>query len=399
MARLVQSGFELNSLSDRVEVGIGTGSPSISSTIFRSGAYSLRCNNSSSQIRIGIAISTSNSQGPFYARVYVYIASLPSSDSIILSFRDSANTDQASIRLTTTGTLQVWNEEDVAQIGSDSSALSTGQWYRIELGVDATTLASTVLTGRVGGVEFATGSANFANGVDRINFGVFRASVNADVYFDDFAVNDATGSNQNSWPGSGKIVHIVPNATGDNSSWSRGGSDSGANYGQVDDGTPNDSTDYISSNTLDQIDDYNLASSPGEIGSGDTINVVAVGVRHSGAGASANATFVPRIKASASGTVEEGTTIAPASTTWASNVVSTYPTVGQLPLVTYDLPGASSAPWTKSDLDAAQIGARISAISTNAARISTMWMSVDYTPASNTVTSGKRSLSTLGIGL
>lgn len=38
--------------------------------------------------------------------------------------------------------------------------------------------------------------------------------------------------------------------------------------------------------------------------------------------------------------------------------------------------------WTKATLDTAQIGYNISTTNTNAADISTVWMSVDSTPAS-----------------
>ncbi len=69
--------------------------------------------------------------------------------------------------------------------------------------------------------------------------------------------------------------------------------------------------------------------------------------------------------------------ITPNSTSWFTN--SNTVNVMFAPLTMYDLPGASTTAWTASDLDTAQIGYRISTGNTNNVRISTVWMSIDYT--------------------
>ena len=50
------------------------------------------------------------------------------------------------------------------------------------------------------------------------------------------------------------------------------------------------------------------------------------------------------------------------------------------PITIYDLPGASSTPWTAADLDVAQIGIRLSTARVYGIWISTVWMLVEYQP-------------------
>ena len=76
----------------------------------------------------------------------------------------------------------------------------------------------------------------------------------AELYFDDLAINTNSGAYQNSWPGDGKIVHIRPNEAGDNAQWNRGGTDSGANWSQVSEVTPDDINSFVTSNSSNQID-------------------------------------------------------------------------------------------------------------------------------------------------
>lgn len=363
MARLWQSGFELNSTTASVELTSVTGT--IVSSIIRSGSYSGRRNVQ----RLNYDYASSALQDGFFIRSYIFIETLPSSDQhLIRMLGPGLSGIKVDIRINSSGALELWNNEDSVQVGSDSSALSTRVWYLIELKVDTTTLASTTIDARINGSSFASGTINLTAGIGAINLVGQNASGEV-IYHDDVAINDDSGSFQNSWPGQGKIIHLRPNAAGDNTAWT------GA-YTDVDEVTPDDTTTKLSSNTLDQIEDMNI-DSPTMMGDQDTVNVVAVGVRFNGVGASANASFVLRIKASASGTVEESSAITPSNTTYVTNAAAA---PRNYSLVLYDLPGASTTAWTKNDLEQAQIGVRLSATSTNAAQVSTIWASVDYTP-------------------
>lgn len=377
MARLWSTGFELNSSTNDVEWQ-STTNLTIQTTTIRSGTYAGRFNMSGTNGWASHVYRASNTQEDIRVRFYLYIATAPSATLELFTFRGGKSV-QCGLRMTTGRALQLYNFEDSAQIGSDSSALSTGQWYRIEIKQDTTTLASTAIDALIDGSSFASGTANLASASSTFRIGS-TGSNTTDIYFDDIAINDTSGSFQNSWPGEGEIIHIRPSAAGDNAGWTRAGSDSGANWSQVDEVTPNDATDVNKTGTLDAIDDYNLDATPAALASNDTINCVQVGARfrvENNTGADPDVVF--RIKASASGTVEESAAITATTNIWSTNAMAA---PRNHPLALYDLPGASTTAWTKSDLDTTQIGARISTGDTHPVQLSTMWLLVDHKPTS-----------------
>lgn len=367
MARLWSSGAELNSTTINME--FGSGSNSIVVTPVRSGSYSIQAKRTTSgNCYIPYYFANPNATASFFFRAYVNIITLPNVACRLISVQNVTPQSKVSIRLNTNGTLQAYNEEDSANIGSASSALSTNTWYRIELNVNCTTIASTSVDARIDGVSFATGTVNLLSGIGGFILGSDISLTTVEMYFDDLAINDSTGSFQNSWPGAGSIVHLRPNAAGDTAAW-------GAST-NVDEVTPDDNTTKDSSNTLNQESLYNIDTAS-LLGTNDTVNLVQVGVRFNGAGASSNASFKLEIEASSGGTIEQGSAITPSNTTWVTNANSVPRNYN---LTLYDLPGASTTAWTKADLDTAQIGYILTATSTNAAQISTVWLLVDFTP-------------------
>ena len=85
------------------------------------------------------------------------------------------------------------------------------------------------------------------------------------------------------------------------------------------------------------------------------------------------------IESTSGGTIEQSASITPAGTTWRTNTISGNPLT--YPLTLYDLPGASTTPWTKADLDTTQIGYKLTTDATNLDQISTIWLSIDSTPS------------------
>lgn len=236
-----------------------------------------------------------------------------------------------------------------------------------------------------GSLQAGSSARSLSLGVQRCYFGLQNSGpTTGEIYLDDVAWNDETGSFQNDYPGDGKIIYMRPNAAGDNTDWTPS---AGSNYQNVDEATPNDATDYNSSTTLNQIDDFELEAAPSEIGSSDTINAIGVGVRFAATASSSNPSFVVRIKSTSGGTVEESAAITPASTSYQTNAFAT--NAMYHPLVIYDLPGASTTAWTKADLDTTQIGYRISVDNTNTVRISAIWLVVDFTTVIETLTVDK----------
>jgi len=371
MARLWQTGFELNSLAiggmEYAVVSSGSGM-TVQTSVVRSGTYALRINTTSVR-RLRHQFLGSSADARVFARMYFRADTFHTGGLVrICEFQNTISNVRASIRLNPDGTLELWNA--TAQIGSDSPALSTGQWYRIDIEYNSTPAGSNdVLTARIDGTSFASSSVEDLGNVARFDFGLIDAPTGTpDFFYDDIAINDSTGSFENSFPSPGRIVHLRPNNTGDNGAWS-------GDYTDIDEETPDDNTTKISSNTAEQIEDVNLADTPAAIETDSIINLVATGVRYNGAGASANASFVTRVKTGVGGAVEESSAITPSSTSWTTNANND---PYNFPLVLYDLPGASTAEWTKAKLDAAQIGARLTSASTNAAQISALWLSVEY---------------------
>ena len=342
----------------------------------RSGTYAGRSNPSTSIQRFNYTFHVSGVTIA-YVRFYLRIATLPGSLNSIAFI--SGDDTLAEIQLNASGTLELWDNFNGVQIGSDSSALSVNTWYRIEVKVDVTTLSATALEAKIDGTAFASGTANYTglSGAYGLRLGGISNGT-YDIYFDDIAVNDNSGSFQNSYPGAGEIIHLLPNAIGDNSAWTP---TSGDNYTNVDEVTPDDATTIVSATGVGgEIDDYNLAATPAAMDSDDVINYVGVGVRFSVSGASSGVEL--RLKASSGGTTDDTTIIS-------SDTATTYFTNDDLAPKNYlafgndsnyEQPGGASA-WTKATLDTAQIG--ITNLSGGGAtvNVSTIWLLVDHTPA------------------
>ena len=378
--RLWSSGFELNSLTADVEIEAvgGTGSRAIVTSPVRSGTYALQTNSTNPASWVRYRFAEANSNGPFYFRFYLRAADYPDATQNIIELEATGGTSRAGIRMTTSGTLQLMDlDGTVTQIGSDSSVLNLNTWYRVEMLYDASAgLSAVTLTGRLDGAEFAT-SGTVVNGssIGRVSFGGVTGSAGTyDYFWDDLAINTAT------WAGAGSIIHLKPNAAGDNSGWTLGAG-TGANFEQVDEVTPDDATTYLAETSASGTvtDDYNSENATALIGSGSSVSVVQVGLRGGGTGTTAR-TYVARIKATSGGTVEESSSIDWSFSGFRTNGEYSVTTVHNYQFTLYDLPGASTSDWTAADLDSAQIGVRHDALSVNEVRLSTIWLLVDYVP-------------------
>lgn len=377
MARIFTSGAELNSNTSKMEVGNGANGITVASSPIRTGDYSWRALRSTNGTAYGIHSLGSQTNRNLWIRFYLYITTLPAAEIDIFQITSGGGL-RVAISLKSTGELQL-EDDGGSQVGSDSSALSTGQWYLIEVSMDQKTSSGNITAeAKLNGSSFASGTYAASVNSNDIRFGGCNSST-YDLYLDDIAVNDDSGSFQNSWIGSGIVNHYYPSSAGDSNDWTRAGADSGNNWDQVNEVTPNDATDYNTSNTAGHEDLFNITDTGSEIGSGDTINVVSVNARYTGAGASSNGRFVLEIEATSGGTIEQSATILSYTSTWGTNTSSSATNMIP-PLTLYDLPGASTTPWSKSTLDTAQIGYNLTVAQTNACQISTVYLCVDSIP-------------------
>lgn len=385
MARLWTSGNELQGGAGIEYTAIITTLPATETTIKRSGAAAWRISNAAAIE--GFRQVHTAAQGSFFFRFYLYIVAMPTLTVVIGGSRQTGS-NKAVIRLTAGGALQLYNFEDSAQVGSDSSALSTATWYRIELNYDSTTLSATAVEAKLDGTSFASGTIDITATPN--SFGCFTSLQDAtlDYVVDDLAINDTSGSFQNSWPGEGEVIILRPNGNGDNSAWAGNDGNSTDNYLLVDEMPPDDATTYVESNTSGQIDDYNFDATPAAMDTTDVITLVHVGVRAAVSDATAaDPDIVLRIKDSSGGTVEESASLDCNSLTWKSP--APLPANDNYQFTLYDLPGASTTAWTKATLDTMQAGFREAVTDTHFARVSAIWVMVDHKPGAAATGSGQ----------
>lgn len=387
MARLYTSGFELQSATAGMEYLSNNGTtPTISTTTVRSGAAALRFNPTAATSFIQITYAAGAVRRVF-VRFAVRFASFPTVDMPILQFWDGASAFPSLWLINSTKTLRV-RDGNPADVSGDSAALSTGVWYVIQFDYDDTVSSPTTgpVNAYLNGTQFATNVPGWnIGGVGDIRIGLM-ATATADMFIDDIAVNDTTGSSETGLPDKdGKVVVLLPDSAGDNNLWPTAvGGTAGAanNFTRVDEIPPDDATSYnqLAATGTTQIDDFNVASSASAgIGASDTIKLVGVGIR-TGSTAVTAASIVSRLKGQSGGTTTESSSINVNVNGWRTGGVP----AGGNPqpwanIIAYTNPQTSTA-WTTTSLDSMQIGYRANTSQTTTRRVSAVWATVEYVP-------------------
>lgn len=383
MARIWQSGFEMND-TGTIEWNIGGfGSPTISTTTVRTGNYAGRIGNfvSGTSQRFVKGFTAADSINPFFFRIYINIATLPSATNRIIALRNSAGASRLYVELKSNGQLN-FVDNAAGQIGSSSTAMTTNTWNCIEIHYDATGGAgAAIYECKLNGIIFSSKSTGtIADGLLQFLLGgnlASEAQTQGEWFYDDVAINDSNGGNQNSWCGGGGILHLKPIAPGDANSFATqtgGQAGSNNNFTRVQEVTPNDATNFNGSNTLNQEDLFNMDNSG--LDANNIINVVSVGVRFRNNTADATTAVKVEIEKASGGTISQSAAIVPNSTTWKTDDTAA---VNNYPLVLYVDP--DGAAWTPSTVDSLQAGYKLTTGGTNRIDVSTVWVEVDYVPA------------------
>jgi hypothetical protein len=384
-------GFELQSTSAEFGVNSGvivTGAPSISTSIHRAGTASLRLNPTAAtafvehQLTSGVVMRTLH-------RLYLRVDAYPDTATNVYGI-GQAGYFPALLRLQPDGTLVLRDGFTETTLTGTSAALALGTWYRVELDYTDVDNGGVIASGiapfkaYLNGTLFADTLCSNITGFSRIRMGVQLAAT-TDIYIDDVAVNDTTGTVQNGLPGAGSVVHLRPNAAGDNNLWTTavgGTAGTANNYTRVNERPPDDATSYNQTATsgTTTIDDFNVDNTAtAGIGASDTIRLVQVGGRVASSATTA-ASIVYRIKGQAAGTVLESASVSVANTSW-----SVHSGVSPRPyqLTAYTNPQTGAA-WTPSTLDSAQIGYRGNVSQTTVRRVSNLWALVEFVPNTGT---------------
>lgn len=260
MARIFMTGLEAGSLNVFSAVNSGA---EVSTTQKRTGNYSLSIPSASDNatiaipgspseiyMRMGLYMTGGNSS---YSRVFLRL--MDTSDLTLITCYVDYNTMRIVIkRGTYSGTT----------LGTSTTVISPDMWYLLELHVvisDSSGVAQLKIDGNldINASSVDTKPGTISN-IGSIIIGAYGSYV-LYGYFDDIAINDTTGSVNNSWIGQGGIYALTPNGAGTSTQLTPS---SGANYTCVDDIPPDDDTSYVESNVQDEIDTYALSASAGE---------------------------------------------------------------------------------------------------------------------------------------
>lgn len=227
--------------------------------------------------------------------------------------------------------------------GSSSTSISdaitfTGTpfiWQLLEISYNTITGVFTV---RVDGVVIGSSFASKVFSPNKIRFGVL--SWRSTTFFDDLAINDSSGSTQNSWCGDGIIHAIIPNGAGSSTQFTP---NTGANWAAVDDVPYDGDTTYVWSSTSGHKDLYNMTTISIPAGS----RIVAV----------QPVAVAKRMDSGSSDSLQVGIK-AGATEDFSSSIVA--PTFyGNLYGKIYEKNPDTNADWTQANLDGVEGGIRI----------------------------------------
>jgi len=390
MARYITLGWEINSTTTDMEFDDYVGSPTISSSVVRSGNYSGRIGSLASATRqyFGTNFKIAGFTKTWY-RVYVNFTTLPTAENRIIAIKTffGPTTPYVYLTIDNAGVLKLYDED--GQIAG-TTTLSTSTWYCIEIKIDTSAAAgSHIVESRVdGAAAFATSSTRSISGNPGAIY--LGGNLNAEAqtqgvwYFDDLAVNDDAGSAQNGYPGPGSIIIAFPTGAGSSNQWTTGAgrtAGSSSNYNQVDENPPDDGTTYIGSTTVNDVDMYTISPTP--IGAGDAVTLATISCRWRNDVATASGLDVA-IQHNTSGGTDVGTSYTLNSATWKTNASNGLSSL--IPRFTKYTDFLGN-PYTKASIDASQIGVKITtASSANYIEISSMWLTVEYVPSPATYT-------------
>jgi len=276
-----------------------------------------------------------------YMRIAIKISNFTSGPHDILTFYDTAGTSQIIIRRASgVGTLNAFRgATDLGACGT----LSTSVWqvWQIYLKVRDSGGRLRILVDGLVVLDF-TGDTRNSTVEDKIgsfHLGTFNSGLDSvigqQVQFDDLAVNDISGSVNNSWIGSGGIVSLTPN--GDTADKNFGRSAGSDNFALVDEIPSDNDTTYVEDGIVAERDLYDFTNQTGKSVSAVQLIIDAKSVSGSAG------KLTPNLKSGA--TLNSGATVYPGSGAYQQILGAIHnvdPNTGQ--------------PWTLAALNALQAG-------------------------------------------
>ena len=204
-----------------------------------------------------------------------YFSALPSGNdgTNLFQFCDTANNEQLTIGLQSTGTVAAWRRRPSGGtlLGTSASPVVVASAYQhIEAVVFFSDTVGTVEV-RVNGVTVLS-----LSGIDTVYTANVEASQayiggnipgeslnNPDMYIDDVFCYDNTSSYNHTFIGDRRVLTLFPNANTATADWTAVGTATG--YECIDEASPNDDTDYITAATTGLVSQFGLQNLPGGI--------------------------------------------------------------------------------------------------------------------------------------
>ncbi len=307
-----------------------SGTVSASTAKYRSGAYSYLLGNSNGH-------KSMTGVGEFYLRFAIY---LNSAATTFVAARVGSTQIGALSLNATTRKVEIRVGNTVMTTGN--IALADATWYLIEWHLSIADSGLSEI--KIDGVADASYSGDTKPDVNTIVDNIYWShpgGSNGSMYIDDIALNDTTGGADNSWCGDGRIIAMAPNADGDSSQWDGSDGNQVNNYALVDD-IPPGGTDYVESDTTDEVDLYNLAACG--LSNVDILRVIP--------------TARARDTVAAGGKIAVGIKPSGGSEQWSGDK-SLLTTFGRVVGDEYTTNPATGNPWTPAELDALQVGVKV----------------------------------------
>jgi hypothetical protein len=379
--RVFSSGFETGSVINGVEWNTGYFLPRTTPVGARTGGYAGHLPPSTS----GSVFQTSRFyvQVPpaldYYARCYIRFDAFPQSELTFFQL------NPARVSVDNGGVLRV---RDVNGLVISGSTLSLGVYYQLELRVfSGGAPGSDESRLRINGVDVAAlVGADYDKPITLWEIGRVQGAPNeplGEFRFDDCAINDTLGTannGENTWPGPGSIVHLLPNDEGDPDSGGQTISQQGCTETErhLCLRTNDTSNSRIELTRATSFVDVGMEDFPVPLG--DQIQLVSVGIIFTCAQAKDVAcNHVLGVKSQSAGTVVTATTPITLPTGYIY-YTHAYPTSERRYRLTQYLdPQNSGLRWVEATINSMQV--RVATSDGNPdTHVSTVWALVEYEP-------------------
>ena len=118
----------------------------------------------------------------------------------------------------------------------------------------------------------------------------FSSATGMYMAIDDVGINDTAGTVNNTRLGDGRVILLAPNGAGSSTTWTRGGTDTGANYSQVNE-LPPSLTQYVASAVVANRDLYALQDLAVAVSAINVVEVIALAQNSDAGGGSLGLTL------------------------------------------------------------------------------------------------------------